>query len=509
MRVPDLGEARVWRLALAVLFLLAVFLRLGLVMELGRHYALRQHEWRGSLSYHMTALANRIVAGDTALRTGAPHLTQSMLEQRRPQAWIALNASRLPRGAGMLYPLAASLAATGGESVGPYIVLSILVGAATAVLAALLGEALSGRGAGLLAGLVVALSSSLASASVRVGPWVWEAFFLAAVLLSSVRALRNRAEPGEWATLGILCGLAIWFRSAFWWAPVLVALGAFRGGRPTAGALVALAVPLLLSGGGLAARNAHVGAPPLPAVGASAFDIAKNWNPAAVPTPLLAAPPLALEASAANPLRLAALMAGSGAVRAAFPRILHWRVRQFAGARDEPADLSDAYVRRRSGWLRFGALASDTVMALGWAGVIALAVRRRLPLPLAAALAVVALHTVTLTPWGEDRLPAQVLLAVAGAVAFVRAWERRGEAPVGPWAFVALWAGMHLLLQLDDRERGLRYRWEDFRNANIFLAQNGEREAAFYEIDDWDARELYERDHDPHQRLSVRAVWPR
>jgi hypothetical protein len=68
---------------------------------------------------------------------------------------------------------------------------------------------------------------------------------------------------------------------------------------------------------------------------------------------------------------------------------------------------------------------------------------------------------------------------------------------------------MHLLLQLDDRERGLRYRWEDFRNANIFLAQNREREAAFYEIDDWDARELYERDHDPHQRLSVRAVWPR
>lgn len=509
MRVPDLGEARVWRGALAALFLVAVFLRLALAMELGQHYALRQHEFRGTLSYHMGALANRIVAGDTALRTGAPHLTQSMLEQRRPQAWIALNAARLPRGAGMLYPLAGSLAITGGESVGPYIVLSLLAGAATAVLVALLGEALFGRGAGLLAGLIVTLSGSLASASVRVGPWVWEVFFFAAVLLAAVRALRHRSEPGEWATLGILCGLAIWFRGAFWWAPLLVALAAFRGGRPSAGALVALAAPLLLSGGGLAARNARVGAPPLPVVGASAFDIARNWNPAAVPTPLLAAPPLALEASAARPLRLVGLMAESAPVRAAFPAILHWRMRQLVGARDEPADLSDAYVRRRSGWLRFGALASDTVMALGWAGVIALAARRRLPVPLACGLGVVALHTIALTPWGEDRLPLQVILAVAGAAAFVHAWERRGDAPMAPWAFVALWAGMHLLLQLDDRERGLRYRWEDFRNANIFLAQNGDREAAFYEIDDWNARELYERDHDPHQRFSVRAIWPR
>ncbi|MDX2177602.1 MAG: hypothetical protein SF028_14150 [Candidatus Sumerlaeia bacterium] len=499
----DLGERRVWAGALAALFLLGAGSRAGLWFELGWHPALRQEERTHGVSSHWFRTARLAAAGDWALEGAQPEVTPAMARLAPGPFWAELWRSRLPRGAPAVYLLSASF--VWDRSATPYRWAAVAAGGAMAVLAALLAASFFGRGAGLLAGVLLAANGPLATASLRVGPWAWEALAALLALWLWRRARSRPDEPAEWLMLGAAAAFGVLLRPMFWWAPTLLALDVLltKSRRPALGALLCAALPLVAAGGALTVRNARAGAPALPVVGSPALDLARAWNADSVAGPRWPSERLLLEAAGGSAARYASLAAGSAELRRSSPRVAHALAHHVAGARDEPADLSYDYVRRRSGWLRATTLSSDLSMVLLWTSLLALLLRSRLPAGLGAAVGVLALHGFLFTPFGEDRAPLHALACVLGAGAFAGAWERRHAAPGGPWLLLAGAWTVFALLRVDDHSRGPRLRYDDFARSAAVLSREGRRDAARFERADWAARVGYEEPFD----LTARERW--
>lgn len=486
----DLANNRHWRLFLGVLFGLTFLCRFLIHGNLESHPVGRPEEWPGSESWLPLSLAQRAVEdGDWLLAGPNILLTREMAAWLPLRSWGRLADSRLPRCTAAVYLLAVSLTVT--HSLALYTVVSLLASGALAVLAALAGAQLFGcRRAGALAGLAVALHGSLALAGVLVGPWQWEALALAA-LLWLLPSLRADQPAARWLLAGLLLALGLWLRSFFWWAVLAAAVVAWRQ-RPGARFIVALFLPLVISAMALVARNIVVHAPATPTVGMPAWDFLETTNPASVLKPNLPPDTTLLEASRGRFPQMMRLVLGESAYRGAILPNLERKLRELLGARDQTWSLNQDYLRRRTELLRVMTVPPDVTMALGWAAVILLVVLRRVPAPLAVAMALVLAHGLLFRTSGMERCLLHLVLAVAigGAGAELGKGLRGGER--WPLLFLVLWAGIQWLLAVDDQARGTRFRPNEFQQAAMAFRRSGNETAAQEEIEDY--RSIARRD---------------
>lgn len=505
----SLAQDRVWRWALFGLLLLGIAARWGVAEELRGHAILRMHEWPGSESSQWMIAADRTAGGDWWMERAIPIATPAMVMSRPAVFWIRDWESRLPRGTLGLYLLAHSRFITGEAAL--YLMFSLVAGGLVPVLVAMTVGRFHSRGAGLMAGILIALNSTLIFASLRIGPWAWDVAVLALLLWTGRRAWDDRSNPAEWAIFGIVIGASLWLRPMFLWGLPLGLVPFFlHREKPRWVVLVALLLPLAASTSLMLSRHWRAEAPMIPMVGHPAWDFARSWNPEAINGPCVPQRLEIYEASEGSLPRLLMLTVGDARARAVLSPLLLQHTRAMIGARDEAVELDIDYVRRRSLWMQWLSIAPDAAMAMGWAAFGFLLLRRRLPRGLGLLVAITVGHGILFGATGDERGPLQLLLAIAAALAIMDVWELRRRRPLLMLAFAGCWGLLHLLLQLDDRERGARFRYEDFARSNNMLYRSAmsaqERQEAIRELDDWTDREEYERAFDLLGRENLRIL---
>jgi len=477
-RLPALGldESRRWRVALVALFGLALLCRFLVYLNVAGAPLGRLAEWVGTDPWFYAARAERMVLDADWIARGGNMLPVPGMEELAAEAeWDSLGGRNLPRGAVALYLMAASFAVSGSMAL--YQMLSLLAGAALAVVAAEAGARLfRDRRAGLIAGLLAASNQNLVVLAVVPGPWMWEALALGLVVLCLLRVRDGAGNPAEWLLLGLATALAIWTRPFFWWGVLLAPVAALAWRVPLKPAtLAAWALPIAVAATGLSARNVAVGASPMPVVGAPAWDFARTLHPGAHALVDLPDDLTVLRAAEGNFLTTLRLSLSQSAHREALPRILSRKLRETLGARDQSWSFSFDYMARRAETLRMTTLGPDMVAGLGWAAVLFLLYWRRLPGALTATLAILVLHALLFSPAGGDRAPLHLCASLAIAGALVLAWDQRARNPAMPLVFLTVWAACHLFLQIDDQARGSRYRAFEFGQSAQIYRREGRR----------------------------------
>lgn len=501
-----LDDPSVWRGILAVLFLLGVAVRVGLWHELEWHPILRQEEWPRTQAAHWVNLATQAAeSGDWSLANDGIRVSRRMAEAAPPRWWDHVMDHRLPRGAGALLLLIWSINTTSGPAL--FLVLSILAGAALAPAAASIAARLSTRGIGVLAGVLVATNMSLAIASLRFGPWTWEVALLAAALWCGVKAFAQRTRVAWWCALGVAIACGLWMRPAFALGIPVIALMLIRTRteRPSTAALAALVLPIIVGFGGLAARNASVGAPTWAMPGLTEWELIRHWNPYALRHPAIPPQIEIVDAAGGSTLRAASLLLDS---KSDWGALVHKNLRFVLGARDVPEDLNVDYVRRRSDWLRMTTLSSDVSMVFILAGLLIGVARGRVGVPLALLFALLLLHAFLFAPMGDERGMIYFVGGIIAAMGLGSLLEIRERDPLAPFVWlVCAWA-VFGLLRIDDSARGARLRYDEFVRSNVILGRERNLPAARRELNDYARRERFEQVYDLYEQVPSRQISP-
>lgn len=482
----NLAEQRTWLAVLLAIFVLAGFCRLLAFADLSGHPAGQLQEWRDTDPWFYYQLGREMAEEGDHLLPGVLMLVEAGVSgQGEVWDWFRWSGQRLPRGGLILYLMSSSVSLGGGLAL--YKLLALLVGSAIPVFAAVAGEHLfRSRSVGAVAGVVTAAHQPLVLATLVPGPWMWEAALLAGLLAASLYTLRKPEALNGWMLAGLLLGLGFWLRPLFLWGFPLLALGLWQARvRPDALRLAALLAPALALALTLSARNHFVEGDRLPYVGQPAWDFATTVHSGAV---LEALPPsdIGVYARARGSLhRVVRLTLKDPAERAALAPVLSRKLRELLGARDTATFFDPDYARRRSEVLRMATLAPDTLMAAGWAGLLFLAFRRRLPPLLAALLGIVVAHGLLFQTGAFDRLLLHVLGAFALSGGLVLAWAEARRHPGMPFVLLMIWAAVHFGLQVDDQARGPRFRASEFERAAWMLRQEGHERRADLELEDW------------------------
>ena len=500
LRLPglSLNDERHWQGALLFVFLLAVICRFLAFVDLAGHPVGSMHEWTGTEPWFYFQKAQEVAMEGNWLLEGPNLLVDRGTLRQAPDLWQDWMEGRLPRGSLAIYLMAASFSLTGTLAV--YTFAAILAGGILAVgIASITAGFFSSRRAGAIAGILAASHQSLVLATLTTGPWLWEGVALVAILGAFLR-LRDR--PGEilsWILPGLALGFGIWMRSFFFWGVLLAPLAIWLWKIPISPRQGAAAIlPLLILAVALCARNDAADGNFLPIVGHPAWAFSETVHPRA-------------ERQSEGPPDLAVMMASEGrflhavgttldlkAYRGSIPAVLSIKLRRFLGARDAAGAYNPSYIRRQSEMLRLTTLRPDATMAAGWAGLLFLLFLRRLPWEWAALLGLLVLHALFFYTGAGDRVLLHLAAMPVMAAAIVLAWDTRLLSPVVPFVYIALWAAMHLGLQIDDQARGSRYRQFDFkRSARLFLRM-GERQEARLEMMDYEQIRRLEREFRMH-----------
>lgn len=482
----NLGDDRRWRSALLVVFCLAVACRFLVYTDMGSHPVGEVETWSHTDAWFFTQLAMDTASGDWLMQGVNLHVTPEMRRLASPEDWRSWSGNRLPRGAAVVYIAATGYSITGRMDI--YKLLSILAGGLLCVaIAAATAGLFRHRPAGLVAGIVASSQQSLVLMSIIPGAWQWEALVLAA-WLAVMTMLRDGARGlAHWVLLGLLVAFGLWLRTFFAWLLVLTPLamwrwGLFRESGFVSGCALA-AAPVLAAVALLTVRNIAADARPWAFPGQPAWDFAGTMHPDAV---LREVPPremLVMEAARgrlrkAVPLTLSSSSSG-------VPEVLGRKLRELLGARDEARTINYDYVARRSEMLRTISLRPDVTMALAWAALLFLALNRRLPRLFFYTSALVLIHGLLFRTGAEERTLIHALACMMGGAGLVVAAGQLPRRPVAAFAFLALWALMNVVLQVDDQARGSRYRPYEFSRAAQTLRASGQEARAALEAEDY------------------------
>jgi hypothetical protein len=469
----SLETDRQWRWFLLVLFCLAFACRALFYVDLEAHPVGNMEAWQGTTPWFYAEKAQSVAFENTWLMTGPNVLLERHSAQgATPDQWIRLTGHRLPRGSVAVYLMALSFSLT--QTLALYKLFALLAGSLIIPgMADLVARMTKDRRAGAMAGILAACAQPLVCLTLIPGPWIWEALIFLWILLGYWRVRDDQHRLSEWAMLGLAIGVGIWLRPLFFWGAVLFPVACLVWKiRPNWQSALAIALPVVLLTFGLVARNHVAGSTHYPLVGQQGWDFYLSSNAGSV-------------VREASPSDLSIMIEGNGRFTKVFriaikdedfrqhwPGVIARKIRELFGARDVSGTFDMDYIRHRSEFLRLTTVTPDLLMAAGLASIIFLLCLGRFPKALFPVLIILTIHGLLFRTIGPDRVLLHLLNCIFIAMAFTVAVDQLKKAPWLSFLFLALWAGMHLMLQIDDQARGPRFRsFEYNRSAFLFRYQ--------------------------------------